>query len=425
MPDQARPRRTPGLPALTLRGWTALALGAVGVIVAYATGWRSLLYVGVVLVVLVLVSLVFVGTRGIFLTVSRRVAPDTLSVGQIATVSVTIRNESLIPSPPASWRDEVPFASADEFRPLEALSGRGWVGEHATVVYRTVAHQRGRFSIGPLFVRGADAFGFCLLERAVGGTDELIVLPRIMALEGALAAPVALSDATIRAAMMGRGQDDVIAREYRPGDALRHVHWRATAHRGELMVRQEQRHDDARAVLLLDNRREHWRSAGAFEWAVSFAASIIAHLAAEGTGVTLVTTANGRHTSSPDGPVGDGSVGDGAVHDGSTREALLRLATITRTSTAAAAPDYSMRIAELQTDGPSPIFIITGDMDEGQWRELAVHRAPHSHGAAIIVDAGEPPEMLWSAGWRCVAVDDPSADMAAIWRSVSTGASRV
>ncbi|BDI23782.1 DUF58 domain-containing protein [Herbiconiux sp. L3-i23] len=416
MTDGARPHRTAGLPALTVRGWAALALGSVGVIVAYATGWRALLYVGLVLLVLVLASLLFVGTRGVFLTVQRQVAPDALSVGQVATVSVTIRNESLIPSPPASWRDEVPFSVSHDFRELPALSGRGWSGDSSTVVYRAVAQQRGRFTIGPLSVRGSDAFGLCLLERATGGVDELIVLPRILTLEGALAAPVALSDATIRAAMMGRGQDDVIARDYRPGDALRHVHWRATAHRGELMVRQEQRHDDARAVLILDNRREHWRSAGAFEWAVSFAASIINHLSAEGTGVALVTTV----------PDHDGAAHEmGAVSDGSAREALLRLATIGRRSAATSALDYHLRVAELQTDGPSPLFVITGSMDEAEWRELAIHRAPHSHGAAIIVDAAEAPELLWAAGWRCVAVGDPGADMAAVWRSASTGASRV
>ena len=37
------------------------------------------------------------------------------------------------------------------------------------------------------------------------------------------------------------GEDDVAIRTYRDGDDLRRIHWPATAHRGELMVRQEDR----------------------------------------------------------------------------------------------------------------------------------------------------------------------------------------
>ena len=43
-------------------------------------------------------------------------------------------------------------------------------------------------------------------------------------------------------------------REYRHGDDLRKVHWRATARTGELMVRLEERPWRAQATLLLDTR---------------------------------------------------------------------------------------------------------------------------------------------------------------------------
>ena len=50
------------------------------------------------------------------------------------------------------------------------------------------------------------------------------------------------------------GEDDVSTREYRHGDDLRKVHWRATARTGELMVRLEERPWRAQATLLLDTR---------------------------------------------------------------------------------------------------------------------------------------------------------------------------
>ena len=43
-------------------------------------------------------------------------------------------------------------------------------------------------------------------------------------------------------------------REYRYGDDLRKVHWRATARTGQLMVRLEERPWRAQATLLLDTR---------------------------------------------------------------------------------------------------------------------------------------------------------------------------
>ena len=50
------------------------------------------------------------------------------------------------------------------------------------------------------------------------------------------------------------GEDDVTIREYRDGDDLRRIHWPATARTGDLMVRQEDRPAQRRAVVVLDPR---------------------------------------------------------------------------------------------------------------------------------------------------------------------------
>ena len=44
----------------------------------------------------------------------------------------------------------------------------------------------------------------------------------------------------------------MIARSYLPGDAMKRLNWKATAHRGELMVRQEERQVNPRAAVYLD-----------------------------------------------------------------------------------------------------------------------------------------------------------------------------
>jgi uncharacterized protein (DUF58 family) len=50
----------------------------------------------------------------------------------------------------------------------------------------------------------------------------------------------------------GRGQDLYALRDYLPTDSARHVHWKASARSGSLMVREFTREDDCRILLVLD-----------------------------------------------------------------------------------------------------------------------------------------------------------------------------
>src|SRR5260370_9299814 len=50
----------------------------------------------------------------------------------------------------------------------------------------------------------------------------------------------------------GRGQDLYALRDYIPTDSARHVHWKASARSGSLMVREFTREDDCRILLVLD-----------------------------------------------------------------------------------------------------------------------------------------------------------------------------
>jgi uncharacterized protein (DUF58 family) len=50
----------------------------------------------------------------------------------------------------------------------------------------------------------------------------------------------------------GRGQDLYALRSYIPTDSARHVHWKASARLGSLMVREFTREEDCRVLLVLD-----------------------------------------------------------------------------------------------------------------------------------------------------------------------------
>ncbi|MER7523286.1 DUF58 domain-containing protein [Microbacterium oxydans] len=77
---------------------------------------------------------------------------------------------------------------------------------------------------------------------------------------------------------------------------MRRIHWRATAHRGQLMVRQEEEESSPDAVVVLDRSGRRWDTQGsdvdpAFESAVSLCASAAVHLASEGYSVDVIDSA--------------------------------------------------------------------------------------------------------------------------------------
>ena len=55
-----------------------------------------------------------------------------------------------------------------------------------------------------------------------------------------------------KARTKGRGQDLYALRGYIPTDSARHVHWKASARSGSLMVREFTREEDCRVLLVLD-----------------------------------------------------------------------------------------------------------------------------------------------------------------------------
>ncbi|MCU1438618.1 MAG: conserved rane protein [Naasia sp.] len=396
-----------GMPRLTRRGWFVFAAGAVGVIVGMAAGWRDLLYAGCVLVALVAVGSLAIRARSSSLAVTRRNNPEVVPVGEATTVELDVVNTAWLRSGPQTWRDLVPrgFASPPPAL-LGSLASRGDPGSTARVGYALAPTERGIAAIGPMLVERTDPFGLAVHERLVGTTAPLTVLPRITELDGGVPGRSSIADTIAPAWKTGHGADDVIAREYRSGDALRHVHWRATAHRGELMVRQEQSQDEARAVVLLDTRRESYATAAAFEWAVEYAASLLAHLGRSGVGAQLMET---RPASGADGP------------SPSSREALLSLATVDRRSAMrAGGASYLTRLADLLGPSPGPVWAVLGDAPDGELRELAALKA--RAGGASIVLVGDPdrrpPDELWFAGWQC-AVGSAGADVAEVWRSAA------
>jgi len=94
-------------------------------------------------------------------------------------------------------------------------------------------------------------FGFLQKARRLDLVSEALVYPSVEATPEFLDVLPGIQGA-IESLVKGRGQDLYALRNYQPNDSARHVHWKASARFGSLMVREFAREDDCRVVLVFD-----------------------------------------------------------------------------------------------------------------------------------------------------------------------------
>ena len=94
-------------------------------------------------------------------------------------------------------------------------------------------------------------FGFLQKARRLDLKSEALVYPSVEATPEYLDVLPGIQGA-IESLAKGRGQDLYALRGYLPTDSARHVHWKASARLGSLMVREFAREDDCQVLLVFD-----------------------------------------------------------------------------------------------------------------------------------------------------------------------------
>ncbi|GAA2076487.1 DUF58 domain-containing protein [Aeromicrobium halocynthiae] len=280
---------------LTRRGTGFLVVAGVAFVAAPAASLPVLQRVTGLMTGLLVLAVAFVLATQPRTHVRRVVSPPSLRPGTPSRVTVVLRNLGRLPSASARWRDALPSAVVgDAEGRLPGIGG----GDEVEVEHVVHGVRRGRHAIGPLLLEVEDPFGLVVRRRTVGEPSEVTVLPRVVDLHDG-GPPVPEREGAVRPdpRPAGVGPDDVVARTYQPGDALKRVHWKATAHRGELMVRQEEQESDSHVTVVLDTdafslgtaRDGHgrWEVSTDLEWLVCAAASLTNHLAHRGHDLTV------------------------------------------------------------------------------------------------------------------------------------------
>lgn len=268
---------------LTLRGKGLIAVGLGLALGAVLSGQRDLLSVALVAILLPLISWVVVSRSGFTLGCTRTVSTRHITVGESAEITLTIENLGSARTATMLLFDAVPASMGSALR---RIAPRLQPGEIRRITSSINPTRRGRFTLGPLSVVALDPLGLVRIRRSFRSTDSVLVIPRVIPLTAGSphAEHLGHGDATL-AALAARGDDDVVPREYRVGDDLRRIHWRASARSGQMMVRREEQPWTRQAMIVLDDRRGVHVGSGpdaSFEVALSAVASIGAHLLRSG-----------------------------------------------------------------------------------------------------------------------------------------------
>ena len=406
---------------LTTRGRCFLAAGAAAAASAVVLGERDLLRVAVLLVALPLLSLAVVLRTRYRLSCARRVEPTRVRAGQTASVVLRLDNVSRLPTGLLLLEDALPYSLGGrprfvldrvEPRGVREVTLPGALGRARPVPGGPAAGAPDR----P--VRPRRAAALVHHHRRPGGHPDGGPARRRCVWAGP--GPVAGSPRPVQLA--SHGEDDSATREYRVGDDLRRVHWRSTAHRGELMVRREEQPWQNRAVLLLDTRAMAHRGegpGGSFEWSVTAAASIGAHLMQAGYRVRLVDDL-GTSAATEAGHGGPG-LAEGVL--------LERLAVVSPSENRF----LSEGLAGLRQDTEGLVVAVLGACEEPDARALAALRGNRSSCLAVVVDpdswgrgrrsaeTARTVQMLSAGGWG-VATAGAGEDLAALWTRLLGGA---
>jgi uncharacterized protein (DUF58 family) len=385
--------------ALSGRGRTFIAVGAISTVTGLILGVLDLQRVGVLLLVLPIPAWLAVRQARSNLRIGHAVNPARIEAGERAEVRLMLGNPHSLGTGPLRITETVPGGRSVRFS-VAGVRGR----QRRAVAYPIPALRRGRYAVGPTTVIASDPFGLVIADTRSTDTAELIVQPRRDEL-APLILPVAWRDgaATLSHSVGVGGSDDASVREFRHGDDLRKIHWRSTARTGAMMVRQEERPWHGETLVLLDTRVHAYpgatseaRESDSLEWAVSAAASIACHIAERGRKVSLVS--------------GDGRV----AHDDSA--SILDLLAETRPALRA---DLSPLLTALNGLGrETSVFAILAAYDQAALTELAAHpRVPGSAVALLIrpwtwesTERNLVGEETWqvaadamrAAGWRVV-----------------------
>ena len=280
---------TPPVASIRIRFTRAAAVWVVVAVVLTVVGWYKTINL------LVLAGYLLIALLGVNLWLAWRMAARLIATrqptspafcGETIAIATEVRNDSgravttLLTDQADSNR------AAWLFAPLPA-------GESRLLTARWSFKTRGRHTIGPLMVDSSYPIGLVHVLHSLSADSHILVLPPIGKVDLEMfrrwlirgGAGDGQTRRPSRRAALGNG-DIRGLRPYRPGDSPREIHWRSSARRSQLLVREYDCSEPLDLIIVVDpwlpERNKAWdedstantEAARRLEWALSLATSL-------------------------------------------------------------------------------------------------------------------------------------------------------
>jgi uncharacterized protein (DUF58 family) len=228
-------------------------LGLILIFLAFALSLAArnplLLLLAVIMMIIALTSWLWGRYCLAGVSYTRHFETDRLFLGEEIEFWIELINAKPLPLPWLRAEDEFPqdlpvlwsetrYSSRPQRRVLTNVYSLRWY-EKVRRRYRLRGERRGMYRIGPAQITSGDLFGFQLRRAATPDIDSVLVYPKLVPL-AQLSLPAArpLGDFGSERRLVDDPLRIAGAHDYQVGDSVRHLHWKATAHRAALQTKQ-------------------------------------------------------------------------------------------------------------------------------------------------------------------------------------------
>jgi uncharacterized protein (DUF58 family) len=355
---------------MTAFGFGAVIAGVAALMTGLTLDWLAFDLLGIGLLAVVAFGLVVVA-RPSRLVIDREIQPPRVPKGSPAIAFLTFANRGR--------RTAAVSVATQPFGPLRVRTviPKLRAGERGTRAYRLPTTRRGIFDVPPLEVTRRDAFELFRISRKHGQAARIWVYPRVL---GFRPLPTGVTR-HLEGPSSDTSPSGTIAfhrlRDYLPGDDLRLVHWRSSAHAGRLLVKHNVDTSQPYTVVVFDQRAAGY-TAESFEQAVDVAASVLVASAASKAPVELRLT-------------------DGTVLGGPRiRDVTSMIDHLTGVVPDADGDLTAQLLALRRARGGTALVVVTGRLDRADLPHVAALRRRFDRLVVVSVDgaAGAPADFV-------------------------------
>jgi uncharacterized protein (DUF58 family) len=220
---------------LSQRRTVVFGLALLAFLAGLQTGRDILFTLAYLLGLLLILSFLWAWANLNWVHLSRITRVRRTQVGRPLEERFVVRNTSVVPKLWLEIRDFSTLPSHYSSHVVHSLGSR----QSYTWRVNTICQQRGRYQLGPIRLRTSDPFGLFPMERDLVPTTNVVIYPLTVDIHQ-FALPVGLlpgGDA-LRRRTHYVTTNAAGVRDYDPGDSFNRIHWRSTARRDRLIVKE-------------------------------------------------------------------------------------------------------------------------------------------------------------------------------------------